>query len=458
MTTTNTTTKTPTDGRGDWRKFICKACGYIYNEEFGDPEDGIPAGTRFEDIDDDWVCPLCGVKKSDFEPYEPDESSSTTNTVIFQHDKKGVVIVGAGLAGWSVVDALRALDKDIPITLICADSGDRYHKPMLSVAISQNKTARDLVRISGVQSAQDNQVRLLAQTYVTNIDSNAKSVHTTRGNVGYDDLVLALGASPAYPDVIGKDMAWHINHLTRFEGLQQRLALGAKNIAIIGAGMIGTEFAEDLIKAGHRVSLIDVHPRPLAAMLPKLAGERILQAITNIGVNWLGFSMVKQLTHTDKGYQIDLLDCQTNTLNQLMFDEVVVATGLVVDERLPVRAGVAFNKHTGIAVNPQTLQTSVPHIYALGDCISIDGVPCRYVAPHRMQAAAIAHEILNITHTGYKHTAPMIRLKNKSINVTANGNPKAAGDWQVLSETANELVMQMYHHGEIVAKATIKTV
>ena len=56
----------PADGRGAWRKFICRACGYIYNEETGDPEDGIPAGTRFDDIADDWVCPLCGAGKEDF--------------------------------------------------------------------------------------------------------------------------------------------------------------------------------------------------------------------------------------------------------------------------------------------------------------------------------------------------------------------------------------------------------
>lgn len=51
--------------------------------------------------------------------------------------KDGVVIIGAGLAGWHVIDAIRAKDKDIPITLVTADDGDRYHKPMLTMAISQ---------------------------------------------------------------------------------------------------------------------------------------------------------------------------------------------------------------------------------------------------------------------------------------------------------------------------------
>ena len=53
-----------------YRKFECVICGYIYDEELGDPEDGIPPGTKWEDIPDDWVCPECGVSKFDFEPLD----------------------------------------------------------------------------------------------------------------------------------------------------------------------------------------------------------------------------------------------------------------------------------------------------------------------------------------------------------------------------------------------------
>jgi rubredoxin len=49
-------------------KYVCTVCDYVYDPEVGDPDGGIPAGTPFEDIPDDWVCPVCGVPKSDFEP------------------------------------------------------------------------------------------------------------------------------------------------------------------------------------------------------------------------------------------------------------------------------------------------------------------------------------------------------------------------------------------------------
>ena len=53
-----------------WQSYICNACGYVYHEADGDPDGGLPPGTRLADIPDDWACPLCGVTKADFSPYE----------------------------------------------------------------------------------------------------------------------------------------------------------------------------------------------------------------------------------------------------------------------------------------------------------------------------------------------------------------------------------------------------
>ena len=52
------------------KKYVCDVCGWIYDPEVGDPEGGIAPGTAFEDIPEDWVCPLCGVGKDDFSPVE----------------------------------------------------------------------------------------------------------------------------------------------------------------------------------------------------------------------------------------------------------------------------------------------------------------------------------------------------------------------------------------------------
>lgn len=54
----------------NFKKYICTLCGYIYDEAKGDPDHNLPAGTRYADIPDDWMCPDCGVTKDMFEPYE----------------------------------------------------------------------------------------------------------------------------------------------------------------------------------------------------------------------------------------------------------------------------------------------------------------------------------------------------------------------------------------------------
>ena len=51
-------------------KYVCTVCGYVYDTALGDPENGVAPGTSFNDLPDDWVCPLCGVGKEDFEASE----------------------------------------------------------------------------------------------------------------------------------------------------------------------------------------------------------------------------------------------------------------------------------------------------------------------------------------------------------------------------------------------------
>lgn len=92
-----------------WRQFICRACGLIYDEEMGDPDSGLAPGTRFEDIPEDWECPLCGVTKLDFEPFVRRDAAPAC-AVQGAPQGRGVVVVGAGLAGWATVEALRELD------------------------------------------------------------------------------------------------------------------------------------------------------------------------------------------------------------------------------------------------------------------------------------------------------------------------------------------------------------
>ena len=390
--------------------------------------------------------------------------------------KDGVVIIGAGLAGWHVIDAIRAKDKDIPITLITADDGDRYHKPMLTMAISQKKRAADLVRATGADAAEAAQVTLLANTQVTDIDPVAQTVqlisalrsdpvYTNYATISYEKLVLAMGAHPIFPQSLPEDLVWHVNHIERFSQLQEKLAEGSQHVAIVGAGMVGTEIAEDLLKAGHQVTLIDLNDAPLSQMLPAKATARIAQAVKSQGINFLGSTQVIDVIQNNDGklqVSYESLASATDSataepIQPLIVDHVIASTGLTVDDKLPTAAGVEFNRRTGIVVDEATLRTDTSHIYAIGDCMSINGVACRYVAPLRAQAATIADDILGHEHSGYDHKPPMIRLKNKAISVMVTGVPQASGNWQVKTESDEELIMDLLDDNhETSATVTIK--
>lgn len=392
----------------------------------------------------------------------------------------GVVIIGAGLAGWHVIDAIRAKDKDIPITLVTTDSGDRYHKPMLTMAISQNKRASDLVRATGTDAAEASQVTLLANTHVVDIDPVAQTIQldTTDStgaptSLGYDKMVLAMGAHPIFPKSLPEDLVWHVNHIERFGQLQENLATGSQHVAIVGAGMVGTEIAEDLLKAGHQVTLIDLNDAPLSQMLPAKATARIAKAVQSQGINFLGgyqVSGVRRINDGDEAHEsigklqvsyepiASFSDGNNDSSAQtVVVDHVIASTGLTVDDKLPTAAGVEFDRRTGIVVDAPTLRTHTDNIYAIGDCMSINGVACRYVAPLRAQAATIADDILGLEHGGYDHKPPMIRLKNKAISVMATGVPQANGNWQVKSESDDELVMELFDdNNDVSATVTIK--
>jgi len=428
------------DQQPPWRQYICLACGLIYDEALGDPDGGLPPGTRFEDIPDDWECPLCGVGKSDFELYDPPAAAVSpppAPTAAPQDDS--IVVVGAGIAGWSLVEALRALDREAPITLVTACPGEVYHKPELSVALSRGVEASALARESGADAARRLGVTLLNHTFAVGVSPALKQLRTTRGSFTYRALVLAHGARPALPAALPESLCWRINHLQGWTGLQSALHGASRKVAVIGAGMIGCELAEDLVQAGHRVTLLDRQKGPLDSLLPPPAVTRMREHLNAIGVEFLGGVTVAGIEQRGAAHAV-----HTEHGHTLLVDQVVAATGLITESRLARQAGLAFDR--GIVVDPATLATSEPDIYALGDCISIDGAPCRFIEPIPRQAEAIAHRILELNHPGYGHRPPVVRLKTRRLPIVLRGRVQPSQPWRIVRDEDGYLLMEQPRH------------
>ena len=204
-----------------------------------------------------------------------------------------LVIVGAGLAAWTTVREVRKLDAARPIVLISSDSADFYAKPTLSNALAQKRSVDQLVTTPAAKMAETLQVQLLAHTHVRSLDTAARSlrvedsqaqVHTLR----YSDLVMATGADPIRLPLAGNaaQRVQSINHLQDLAVFHTALGAAPKTVLVIGAGLIGCEFANDLLIGGHSVHVVDPAPRPLALLIPPAAGQQLQAALQAQGALW----------------------------------------------------------------------------------------------------------------------------------------------------------------------------
>jgi rubredoxin-NAD+ reductase len=398
-------------------EFICRACGYIYKEADGDPDGGLAPGTRLADIPDDWACPLCGVSKADFEPHTPIDpallraQSVASGPAGMGRRASGVVIVGAGCAGWQLAQMLRERDTQLPITLVTSCSGDLYDKPLLSVAMARAIALDQLVKETGAAAARRLGLRLLAHTDAVRICPDLRQLRTTCGNLRYEHLVLAHGARTALPPALAADMCWRINHLGAYLKLRAALGDSPRQVVLVGAGLIGSELANDLALGGHTVTLLDTQDEPLARWRHEQAGARMLKAWQGLPIRFVGGVQVSRIERAGAQYRIVTACGQT-----LFADQVVAAAGLTTPDRLARSAGLAWNG--GIAVQGQTLRTSDARIHALGDCITIDGQASRYIEPITRQAQTIAASICGGDAVAFETRPAAVRLKTTSMPLT----------------------------------------
>ena len=404
-----------------WSLYICKACGLIYDESKGDEDSGLAAGTRFADIPDDWACPLCGVTKADFEPYaaEPIEQLRRPIATTKAHPIRrsaGAVIVGAGRAGWLMAQELRAQDAAMPITLVTACNGDVYDKPLLSVAMARGIADDKLAREKGAAAALRLNIKLLANTEAIRVTPSSRQLRTSRGTLRYQHLVLAHGAQARLLPQFPSALCWRINHLQTYAKFRKALGGSLKSVAVVGAGLIGCELANDLALAGHTVTLLDVAVRPLAAALQEEQSAQLLQAWGSLPLTFVGGVHVTHVRSVEAHDPSGEKQVTTDKGQTLTVDHIILAAGLQTPNQLALSAGLAWNN--GIDVQAETLATNVAGIHALGDCIAINGQVSRYIEPIGRQAKTIAASIVGGQPKPYIASRALLRIKTTSLPFT----------------------------------------
>ena len=341
-----------------------------------------------------------------------------------QSSSSGIVIIGSGLAGFTVIRELRKLDKAVPITLVTREPGYFYSKPMLSTALASNKSAEQLVSSNAEGMAAQLEITILDDLDVTEINTASQTIETSKGSIPYGKLVLGLGADQIRLPLQGnaaKEVIT-VNDLEEYAQFRKAIA-GKKRIVILGAGLIGCEFANDLVLGSYEVDVIDLAPQALGRLLPEAAAQALQAKLSEAGVRWHFGTTVQSVDRIGESLTVTLANGTVITS-----DVFLSAVGLKPRLDLAKASGIATG--TGITVNRQ-LETSAKNVFAIGDCAEVDGLVLPYVMPIMQAARALAPNLIGQPAT-LTYPAMPVMVKTPALPTIVSPPAKGAvGDWKI---------------------------
>ncbi|MFI2262032.1 NAD(P)/FAD-dependent oxidoreductase [Streptomyces tubercidicus] len=268
-----------------------------------------------------------------------------------------VVIIGAGIAGVQTAVALREQGWRGAITLLGDEPHQPYDRPPLSKAVLLGKAEGSTFDIDF--AALD--IELCLGRPVTALVPDARLVETADGPVSYDYAVLATGADPIMlPGSEGMPGVHLLRTLDDAERLRPVLA-AQHEIVVVGAGWIGAEFATAAREAGCAVTVVEAADRPLAGALPAEVAGHMTGWYTDAGAELRTGARVASVT----AGAVTLADGTT-----LPADAVVIGIGARPATAWLAGSGVEISPQDGSVLADDRLRTSVPDVYAVGDCAS----------------------------------------------------------------------------------------
>jgi 3-phenylpropionate/trans-cinnamate dioxygenase ferredoxin reductase component len=287
-----------------------------------------------------------------------------------------VVVVGAGQAGLQVAASLRDHGHDGRVVLLGAEDDAPYQRPPLSKHYLGGPGGSRSVALRGPAWFAEHGIDLRTGTRVSAIDRAARSVRLADGTpVGYDHLVLALGARPRRLPVPGADLTGVVTlrSLPDAEALRLALARDVLDVVVIGAGFLGLELAAAARTLGHTVTVVERAAAVLPGALSAPTADALAAAHRQQGTTLLLDRRVEGFLGRDGAVRAVQLADGT----RLAADLVVVAVGAVPRTGLARAAGLAVGDGApagveGVEVDA-ALTTTDPAIRAVGDCAAF---PC----------------------------------------------------------------------------------
>lgn len=363
--------------------------------------------------------------------------------------RRHVIVVGHGMVGHRLVEALRARDTSGSwrITVLAEEAEAAYDRVGLT---SYTETwDRGQLALPGNDYAGDDRVRLLLNTRVTEIDRATKSVVTADGQRhSYDALVLATGSYAFVPPVPGHQLPQC--HVYRTLDDLDAIRAGAQHTlnsahadagVVIGGGLLGLEAANALRQFGLQPHVVEMMPRLMAQQIDEAGGALLARMITDLGIAvhvGTGTESVEPVEHSDGSASVRVRLSDGDTIDAGV---VIFAAGIRPRDELARAAGLEIAQRGGVLTD-LSCRTSDPDIYAVGEVAAIEGCCYGLVGPGYTSAEVVADRLLGGA-AEFPEADLSTKLKLLGVDVASFGDAMGATE-NCLEVVINDAVKRTY--------------
>jgi nitrite reductase (NADH) large subunit len=327
---------------------------------------------------------------------------------------KSLAVIGGGMAAQALIEAVRAEDPQMPITLFCGEQQLPYDRVRLTELVEKGASVADL-RLRPDEWYGDNDVETIVGRRVTGIDTWTMRVYVGDHERAFDQICLATGSDAMALPIEGASKEGV--HLYRSPGdceaiLEQ--ATAGQKAAVIGGGLLGLEAAKALVALGCKVTVVHLMDRLMERQLDAEASDLLHEAIEALDVDVMTERMTVEVLGEERAEGL-----RFSTEETIDCDFVVMSVGITARTDIAREAGIVTER--GIVVDDE-LRTSAADVFAVGECAQHEGIVYGIVAPIYEQCAVAARSITGRPGDPYRGSIPSAKLKVMGIDLVSIGD------------------------------------
>jgi nitrite reductase (NADH) large subunit len=330
--------------------------------------------------------------------------------------RKKLVIIGNGMAGARMAEDIIAADPNhgFDIVMFGDEPYGNYNRILLSNVLNGSQDAKEIF-LNPLAWYEENHVTLHAGKRVTKIDREKKVVYADGVEESYDTLIFATGSRPFVPPIPGTTLhgVFVFRTIDDCRNIAE-YAKGCKNAIVIGGGLLGLEAAKGLMTHNVSVTVVEMGPWLMGVQLDADGGKVLQSTIENLGIKAITSASTKELTGHTTVTGVKFADG-----TEVHADMVVISAGIRPNKELAQETGLVCDR--AIVVD-DTLQTSDPSIFAVGECAQHRGMVYGLVAPIWEQTKALAERLTAINpQAKYLGSKLATKLKVMGVELASMG-------------------------------------